>query len=487
MPGSRLPHVLLALFAAGLLLAFLWFRDLPMVDLPQHAAQLSTWLNWDDPRFQTGRLELNLRTPYLLGYFVALGLAQIVGAVTALKFVVWLAVASYAFCFSHLVQRLGHNPWLGLLGLPTALGYSYYFGFVSFLVAAPLGLLCISAGLWHAERPSLRRGLLLAALLCATLAAHGVVFFVAGCTTLPLLWRGKGTRVARLAPAMAPALLGMLWIFPGSSMQRMGADIYDIGPWRLAFLPGYLLGAAPGDPFGVACGLAVLGLAAAALGRPQKAPERWLPLAAVISCYLLFPAQLRGYGFMWPRFATFVLPALLIAFRPHRGAQDRQRYWLRPALFGLTAAWLFGFLVRLGEFNREAASFHALAAHLRPSLDIRSLVFDRESTAFPGVPLFIHFPAYYRAQAGGKLGHSFAMYPNSVVRYRPGIVSQVPGGGEWAPQWFDARREAARYDYVIVRSFRDRTDLFANTAARITLAAREGAWWAYRVARGHRH
>src|SRR6187431_2750194 len=71
---------------------FAYFAYLPMVDLPQHAAQLSAWIHLDDPNYGFAeQFEINWRTPYLLGYLLARPMVPLVGIVGALKLVVLFA------------------------------------------------------------------------------------------------------------------------------------------------------------------------------------------------------------------------------------------------------------------------------------------------------------------------------------------------------------------------------------------------------------
>jgi hypothetical protein len=149
---------------------------------------------------------------------------------------------------------------------------------------------------------------------------------------------------------------------------------------------------------------------------------------------------------------------------------------------GLTLVWLVLFGVRLAAFNRESAPFHALLASLEPGLRVRSIVFDRASSALPGVPVFLHFAAYYLVEKAGVLGHAFTMYPNSVLRLRPGAHSLTAPGSEWVPQSFDAVREGPLFDYFLVRSAVDRKAQLFGVSSEVVLESRAGSWWAYRVA-----
>jgi hypothetical protein len=154
-----------------------------------------------------------------------------------------------------------------------------------------------------------------------------------------------------------------------------------------------------------------------------------------------------------------------------------RRTLARAAIGGTAVVWLVAFSVRLVAFNREAAEFHELEARLPAGLAMRPLVFERNTRAFPGVPAYLHYPAYYYVEKGGRQGYSFAMYPISVVRLRPEVPATMQGGAEWQPERFRPE-EIDHYDYFLVRSERDRAgELFGN--APIGLDAHVGSWWGY--------
>jgi hypothetical protein len=465
--------------ALVLLGVFVGFRDLPMVDLPQHAAQITTWQRFDagEPDI-VSRFELNFRTPYLLAYPLARLLAPVCGAVLALKLVVWLSVVASFFAVARLAKKLSHEPWLGLFGVVTAMGLCFYFGFVSFLVAMPLAVASLTLALEHAAAPGLRTGVLLALVLVLVLTAHGIAFVMAfGCAGL-LVLLGAGSWLARLAPLVPATLVAAFWMAPGPVSERIGGDVWGLTPARLLELPALLVGMNNVDHAAIALGLALLAAMIFVLGvRLARQPLRVLPLLLLFVAYGCFPVMFRGVVLLYTRLACFLLPVALLATAPLRAPHPAVRRASRALILTVTLAWLSVFLLRLVAFQSEARDFHTLTARLAPGLAVRPLVFDRGSRAFPGVPAFLHYPAYYFVEKGGSQGYSFAMYPLSVVRYRPEIVPTMQGGAEWRPDWFQAE-EIPTYDYFLVRSELDRSqELFAGTSVELT--EHVGSWWGY--------
>jgi hypothetical protein len=480
MRPSRFIDARLALpvaLCALLLAAFLAVPYLPMVDLPQHAAQISIWQRLSSAGTGTPVFELNLRTPYLGAYALARALAIWFGAVPALKFVVWLAIVAHWVAFDALVRTFGHPRWLSLLGLPLALGYGFYYGFISFIAALPCGLLAMSAAWRHRDRPTLLSGSLLAGALCATLATHGFAFGMTLAVVLPLLLRGSGKFLARIAPLIAPVLLTAVWLMPGSSARSIGLTVWDPRLLDLAQLPALLLATSAGDVLASVFGALLLLLLALSLGRPSRLIERHLPLIFMILGYCLFPLSLGGFGPLHPRFAAFVVPASLIAFEP----RQQLEHSMLPGLIAATCVAWFGLLVhRLALFAQETQPISDFVARMPPGLSIRPLVFERTSEAFPALPALLHLSAYYVPEKAGRQGYSFALYPTSVIRYLPSVTRTMDHGEEWHPETFSARDELDQYDCFLVHSSSDRSsELFAERAPELRLAFHEAGWWAY--------
>jgi len=471
--------LVLVLLCLALLAAFLVAPYLPMVDLPQHAAQISIWLHAGEPPFLSAEhFALNLRTPYLAAYLLARGLAPWLGVLLALKLVVWLSIALHVLAFAVLVRRLGYPHWLELLGLPLALGYSFYFGFISFNLAVPLVLLSIAAALQHRESCTWRTALALAVLLAATLASHGFALGVGLAFVGPLLLRGAGHAVVRLLPLTLPVLIALVWLVPGPSIQSIGATIWDPRLRELLQLPAVLVGVSSQDLPAVIVGACLLALVGLALGRPHRELEMWAPLVVVLGGFCLFPRMQSGFGPLHPRFAVFFVPALLLAFATRVVPLWRA---LPKIAFGVCLGWFAAFAVRLGRFTKETRPVTALIAGMPAGLRVRPVVFERGSQAFDGLPALLHLSAYYAAEKGGFQGYSFAMYPTSVVRYTESAPRGMFGGAEWQPQRFSATDELPLYDLFWVKSRSDRArELFGDRRGEVSLVFHQQDFWAYR-------
>jgi hypothetical protein len=470
--------------SAALLALFLGVRDLPMVDLPQHASQLSIWADFEFPFEGDAHFAPNFRTPYLLTYLLALSLTPLFGVLTSLKLVVWASIVGYATALALLARRLGHDPWLGLLGFPTALGHAFYFGFVSFSFATVIVLFCLIAALNHGQRPSLRRGATLALLSCLLLAAHGMAFAIGMVMVGLVLLRGGGTLLQRLAPLAAPFLLLCAWILPSGTTDRLGPDDWSLSPTQILDLPASLVGMYGDDPLATLGGLVILGLVLANVRLVPCSALRVVPLVFVVGGYALLPPGLLGLAWLNARFTGFIIPALLIAFLPKQYESPKSRALAQRTHAAVTTVWLAWFGVRLIDFNREARAFYELIDRLPPGLAMRPVIFDRTSRAFPGVPVYLHYSAYYQAQKGGRQGFTFAVYPSSAIRFCGAHPPLMAGGAEWNPKSFDASREAPLYDYFLVRSEIDRSaQLFATATVPVELDVHVGEWWGYRRGR----
>ena len=102
-------YALLASASAALVFGF---RNLPMADLPQFAAQLSIWVHLDDPAYGFAELfEIHWFTPYLVAFLLARPFVGLLGVIGAVKLVVWLGLIATPLALRALLRAVGRDPW----------------------------------------------------------------------------------------------------------------------------------------------------------------------------------------------------------------------------------------------------------------------------------------------------------------------------------------------------------------------------------------
>jgi hypothetical protein len=463
-------------------LAPLWLNKyLPMIDLPQHALQLSIWQHHDQPAWGKGVYELNWRTPYLIGYFIARPFASIASPLSALKVLVSVAVLALplALLLALRRQRPAIDDWWALLGFPVAFGYAFYWGFLNFLFATSVGICFIAFADAYADVPTVRRGIALAAFAVALLFSHAIVFgvcvLVAG---LRHLARGPiPTRLRQSWPYVLVLPVLLVWYKTASNEPMANLPVvwhFDLERYR--WLTALLVGS-PDDVGAAVMGAVLLLLPFVAL-RPRRSLWAWIPTLIVALVLLVAPQRVFGTNIVNTRCASFLVPFLLLALEPRPRTINLRL--VHALILTLCVTWSLVLLDRFAAFDNEARDFDAIEAKMEPGHSVRALIFDVLSAYKPAVPAFVHFPVYYAADKGGLPAYSFAENYPSLARYRPGFHT-TERINEWDPRQFDWRREPA-YDYYVVRAPSDPgAFLFRSGAGKsIELELRVGKWWLYR-------
>ena len=124
-------------------LSFVVSDYLPMVDLPEHAAQLSIWQQWDDPALGHQAIyEFHPFVPLQTAYLLVVILGLLLPLKIALKVAVLGLVLGVPLSTAYMLKRLRLDPLLVFLAFPIAFSYSFYWGFINFLAAIPL-VICL--------------------------------------------------------------------------------------------------------------------------------------------------------------------------------------------------------------------------------------------------------------------------------------------------------------------------------------------------------
>ena len=231
--------------AASLLATIpIWLSTFPpMTDLPQHAAVIALLQAMRRGGFPyEASFEFNWFTPYLFGYLLVYGLLPFVGIVTACKIIVSLALAAMPVSTALLLTETETDPRWALLTIPAMYGFAYQWGFLNFLVAAPLGLLFLWLTFRQARNPTLGGAFALGAGVIALFFCHALIcaFFgaIAGCILL-LSAGTPSAAIRRLIPLTAVVPVIIVWAAGrvGRSVVRL-PSVWDLN-WFSTAEPYY--------------------------------------------------------------------------------------------------------------------------------------------------------------------------------------------------------------------------------------------------------
>jgi hypothetical protein len=463
---------------------FLVTHRLPMTDLPQHAAQLTIWQHYHDACYGFDQqYELNWFTPYLIGYFIVRFFGLFLTLHAALKLTVFACILAIPLTMRMVTRRAGVDSWIALLGFPLAFGYSFHWGFLTTMVAVPIGIVFVCLAFDYAREQTVSRTIWLTMVATLLLLAHALIFvacMAAGAAVLVGHLRLPKRLALALIPFVLPSVILLLWQQHVSIDARVQVPtLWDVNVFRVWRFFSYLLSGVTKNTealMGISffLGTALLGL------KPSRNLYRWAP--AMVLCLLFFVVPMRLYSitFVYGRLAVLFAIFLVLGF-------EKRPMLMRPllargALMALVLGWLFVLTVRSASFGTESQDFDRLIDQIPTNRKVLFLTYDRESEAVPGTP-YLQWGAYYQVRKGGLISWSFANNFQMVVRYFPGVEMKTTKGLYLDPRRFKWGTTDSEYEFFVARANYDPGgELFRSTSEPVKLIAQIGMWWLYRRA-----
>jgi hypothetical protein len=478
------------LFIAVVLLSIvpLWFGQyLPMVDMPQHAAQIAALRGlWNDDAVFTRLFQVEWFTPYLLGYMLLYAVSWVMPVAKAAQLIVSLALISIPLLTGVLLRAAGADQRWRWLAIPCAFGFAFYWGFLSFLVAVPLGLGFIVLSIRFADAPTPRRALGIAIASVALFFCHVIVLGFAALMALGYVagvyhrdWKALALRAL---PFTAPLPLIAVWLFVTYSTEaRVSSDPVVFAPFPLHLLE--LLkqpaGADAFSPFICVLVTASIALLPHLMGsRLSQLPQRWLPFLLGMAVFIWAPHYVLSTAYFYQRLGVFLVPLWLLVWDPPAPADARRPDWL---VIPLVLTWMFLNVGRFAAFARETESFDRVVGQMPPGQRVAGMVYDNVSPLF-AAPVYLHFPSWYQAQHGGVVDFNFADFYSQMARYNSDAGPRIDESISWNPAFFDWNAHGgASYDYFLVRSDVDVSkEIFKDKLGSVELVTRSDWWWVYR-------
>ena len=473
--------------SVALVTPVLWVTYPPMADLPQHAAQISILLDWNDvhpPRSETYRIDLF--TPYLLAYGLAWLLAQVMPLMWALKLMIGTALVALPWSVGRLLRRVGGPVELRWLAFPIALSYSFHWGFLNYLLATPLIVVFVEVCVAHSERPTRRTSGLIALGSVGLFFCHAILGGLAGLVGggLVALRQMAGKAQLRrltlmLAPFAAPLPFLALWMSGlDSDMPADGHEfIWNLGVHRVSDMVTQVTGW-DASPVHLGVGLTLLLLPFGLGARPSRDAWRWWPLASCVVLCLFWPELFLTTSRVAGRFAVFLLPFLLLACKPGKLPGRRKLATVATGALGLLL--LLGQAANTYSWQQQTHTFSALLAEMPPGQSALGLIFLAGNRTSP-TPVNASMVHWYVAEKDGVRADPALIdrFP-FVVRYRDDAVPDLPPGFPWRVHEFDwFRHGGERYDLFVTLAPSDvGPRLFPP--GRTAPMGRAGSWYLYR-------
>ncbi len=488
--ASRLERIAFAM-AVALGCSIYWLSPwLPMVDAPQHAAQVQMLLElWQGTFAFPNEVFVNRLTPYWLGYAATAFFALVLPVAEALKLVMTVSFLGFVAAWMLLRRQSGGRPWWDWLVLPGFFGMAHEWGFINFLVAVPLGLLYITWSISYAERPTNRKLAWKIALLGAALFfCHILIMALAvglGALITALRLDRRSSEIRQLLPFAAGIPFVVAWfalVFINEDQSRQ-TIFWHMGLHRITELPTIIAGIHPSPLVNVLVA-ALFALPFLAGARITPAWEFRVPLIAITLILLLLPSTVPGSFFTYQRFAVFLAPLFLIALRSPRNADGAV---IGEKLSSMTLALGTVLLLLLQAsksfaFGLESQPFKTLLAKVAPNERVLSLPIDRGSVRAIHPAMYLHFPVWYQTQKGGLVDFNFAWFVAQPVRYKFDQRPPADPTFVWHPaQMLDSTiLDGADYRYIIVRSGQPLPeDMLKQSRCQIREVFAQRPWWLY--------
>ncbi len=468
---------------SGVSLVPIWVCEyLPMVDLPQHAAQLSIALRWHDPALGYPDIfDFNWQAAQQFTFLVIRLLSTLFPLMISIKVFLSLLVLLLPLSCLHLLKQTKTNRWVSLLSFPCAFNFSFYWGFIAFLTAIPIAILSITLVHNYCRAPTRWASIRLALACHVLFLTHPLVFGFSGLiSALVVLTQPLGfrTRIQMLLPLVLALPVPLLWL---TLVAREGggtvSDVWSLGPFRIreffALIPGL------GSPIpGIICLLLpfVCGY------RLRSEWSRRIPLVVTGAVFMLAPATIFGTAAIYRRFAVFAIPLLLYALKQERAGPFRRRTRVLFPVFSLV--WVMIVSSNVLSFHLESRPFDRILESMEPGKKVLSLTFDKYSE-FMVFPAYLHFPVWYQVKKGGVVDFSFAEFFPNRFRYKTRPVSGFSGPvlrhGTF-PQDFVWSENATDYDYFLLRTAGEESSvarIFGEGRNQVSLKTHVGKWWLF--------
>lgn len=476
---SQIIFCLLVLLSVGIILSGSY---LPMVDLPQHAAQVATLndaLKGESPWSHI--FDLNFTTPYLLGYFSWLLISQFFEIVLASRILVSFIFLLFVFSMIKLKNQLGASWLVPWIAIPSFFGFCYEWGFVTYLLSISVGILFFIENIKWSNKPNIKDVLFILIFGVLLFYSHILSFlFFCLLSFVFILFNLSNKRdVFKIIPVYGLFFLFLLsYVYLGDelgSQYGYGVDVMyhtiDEKIINLMVFPWSIL-----DKSVIYFSIILLIIPFFMGYFFSKDLKRIIPVFIFLLVWFTLPHFINKTYFIYERYSILFFVFYYLVF-------DLRKDYFYCKYIKILFIFLVFYLMIEDYKNiflakKEAADFEKIIEVLPIEKRVLGLIFEPMSKSVSIPFTYVHFASWYQAQKHGWSDFNFAWFHPQIVRYKPLQTPEVKPGFEWTPQYVQYLNSCHEYDILIIRAYDASVrQLVENGACRkYTLSVHHGSW-----------
>ena len=463
-------------------IAFLFYPTyLPLVDLPQHAAQVVSLDQILKKNFLWGSFtELNWDTPYLTGYLSWLLLYQIFDIKTSAK--VFLICIFLLYCLSiHLLRKyFKATSLVDWSAIPCFFGFAYQWGFVTFLLAIPIGIFFFLANMKWLERPQIGSWLLIIALGSLLYVSHILIFSFFCFLTYGyylithILKEDNGNFSLVLPPLKQWLIFTLPYLFFAYLLYRYvnkpdpfteanaSFDIYifpSLSQKTLELL--YMPWNMTGDNNIYYISALFMLLSPLLMGYTlSKQINKYILLFGFIIVWYALPSEAFHTSMIYQRFSIFFIPMYFLIWEADK-PRNLVKYWkslIGTSMLAISIGyWMLNLYNNNIQFEKaiDTTTFLKILPQMQPSK--RMLTFYdanlRSSGTLSSDMEYIYFGNWYQAEFLGWTDFNFAWFHPQIVRFKLNANSEKSSLGPWVTEpVFTSLNKCKDYDIFLMKT-----------------------------------
>ncbi|MBL6689009.1 MAG: hypothetical protein ISP91_01315 [Pseudomonadales bacterium] len=458
----------------------------PLSDLPQHVASIMVLHEVHFGSYVFADLfEFNWFRPYWLGYGLVWLLTPMVGVVWAAKLVIAASLVALVIAFLLLRREINAPATLDWLFLAVPFGFAYEWGFLTFIVCSPFGVLFLVHYLRYLKGQTHWLWMLawMVFLFFGHLLILAFVCVIASLLALQPPWKIR-TLLGRIAPLLVSIPLGLAWILTNLEPRNVATPVdWELGAHRLIKLLPDLL-SLDYTIMSMVLAPAMLSIPFVLGVRPKWTVSNVAPFAFYLLFMMLVPSTVFSNFGTYERFQLFGLMCFMFLLTdaeqevPQSVARFAPVLLLIPVLVGTLIVSRMA--MKSYAFEQESAGFRVMVESMEPGKRVYGMV-ESGYTEFARSPAYLHFPVWYQVVHKGLVDFNFAYYSSLNAYYKRGEEGKIYGRLVFFPDEFDFdQHDGQIYDYFIVKSKEGLAERQFGNESRVSFLRYSRGWYLFR-------